>query len=472
MNLICDIKKRQVGLIFILLSGILLLSLASCKKYLDKKPIQRLAVPNTLTDLQALLDNETQVGASPGDLEFVADNYYMTSQSWATDPSVNERLTYIWDKDAQVSTSLVWSSPYFVIYEANLVLSQLSNIAIDESNKLTYNNVKGTALFYRSFQFHQLAQLFCPPYSNSASTEPGIVLRLVPEVTAISVRSTVQQTYDQIISDLKTAALLLPSTSLFPTRPSKATAYAELARVYLSMRDYTNAGKYADSCLSIYNSLLDYNKLNLSTPPGTSAFPIYSSNPEILYISYLGSEPDIPRDAHQEFIDSSLYQSYDVNDIRKTAFFGANSGANTGTYYWRGCYFNYSLSTAVFDGLATDEIYLIRAECSARAGNAAAAMVDLNTLMRNRWKTGTYTDATATDANDALNKVLRERRKELLFRGLRWSDLRRFNLEGANITLKRIINGATYTLPPNDPRWVLLIPDVEVQRSGLSQNPR
>jgi hypothetical protein len=60
----------------------------------------------------------------------------------------------------------------------------------------------------------------------------------------------------------------------------------------------------------------------------------------------------------------------------------------------------------------------------------------------------------------------------LLFRNLRWSDLRRFNLEGANITLKRIINGTSYTLPPNDLRWVLLIPDLETSRSGIPQNPR
>ncbi len=69
-----------------------------------------------------------------------------------------------------------------------------------------------------------------------------------------------------------------------------------------------------------------------------------------------------------------------------------------------------------------------------------------------------YSVLIAIDAEEAKVKVLQERRKELIFRGTRWSDLRRLNLEGAGIGLNRIINGVTYTLPPNDARWVMLIP--------------
>ena len=68
--------------------------------------------------------------------------------------------------------------------------------------------------------------------------------------------------------------------------------------------------------------------------------------------------------------------------------------------------------------------------------------------------------------------ILLERRKELLMRGLRWMDLKRLNMEGAAITLTRTVNGQVYTLPPNDLRYALPIPEDVIAISGMQQNPR
>src|SRR5699024_1246882 len=116
--------------------------------------------------------------------------------------------------------------------------------------------------------------------------------------------------------------------------------------------------------------------------------------------------------------------------------------------------------------------YLIRAECYARQGNATQAMNDLYTLLVTRWKTGTYVPFTASGAKEALHIILGERRKELLFRGLRWMDIKRLNREGAHIVLKRIINGKVFTLPPNDNRYALPIPEDIISLTGMKQNPR
>ncbi len=127
-----------------------------------------------------------------------------------------------------------------------------------------------------------------------------------------------------------------------------------------------------------------------------------------------------------------------------------------------------------FCGLAANEMYLIRAECLARQGNKEAALSDLNALLRKRFKTGTFTDLGAASVLDALTLVLSERRKELPFTGnIRWEDLRRLNKE-ANFrrTLTRIVSGNTYTLLPNDARYVLPIPQVEIEITGLTQNER
>jgi len=68
---------------------------------------------------------------------------------------------------------------------------------------------------------------------------------------------------------------------------------------------------------------------------------------------------------------------------------------------------------------------------------------------------------------------LKERRKELLFRGLRWTDLRRLNLDPRfAVTLARNVSGQIYSLPPEDPRYAWPIPDDEIQASGIPQNPR
>ena len=99
-------------------------------------------------------------------------------------------------------------------------------------------------------------------------------------------------------------------------------------------------------------------------------------------------------------------------------------------------------------------------------------MKDYNTLFSNRFRTGTYVNATAISVDDALNKIIPERRKELLFRDLRWTDLRRLNKDSRfAVTLSRSLNSTIYTLPPNDIRYTLPIPDYVIALNGIQQNP-
>lgn len=435
-------------------------TMVSCKKYLDEKPKQSLTVPSTLDDMRALLDNQIMNAGSPALLEFVADNYYLTNSA-LNGAGIDYRSTYSWDGQAQPPIEN-WSVPYNAVYNANFILDYLPDIKYKATEQSTFNDIEGEALFFRAFVFYQIAQMYCKPYSSTANTDAGIVLRLTANVTGTSTRATVQQTYDQVIKDLQQSVELLPATSLFTTRPNKIAAYALLARVYLTMRDYANALTYSDRVFAEKNTLLDYNTL---TPSANSYLPGFAKNPEIIFLAnsfYYLLAPGF------SVVDSTLYQSYNNNDLRKTVFFGVNAGLPS----WKGCYFPDNVTHGVFNGLATDEISLIRAECLARSGDKDNAMIELNRLMRNRWKNTSYTDMTAVDATDALSKVLIERRKELLFRGLRWPDLRRLNQDGANISLKRVANGTTYILPPNDARWVLLIPPQEITQSGIDQNPR
>jgi hypothetical protein len=95
-------------------------------------------------------------------------------------------------------------------------------------------------------------------------------------------------------------------------------------------------------------------------------------------------------------------------------------------------------------------------------------------LLSHRWRPGTFTGYTISNASEALDTILVERRKELAFRGIRWSDLRRLNKEvGRAITLTRNIGGNVYTLPPTDSLlYTLPIPPDVINDTQMQQNPR
>lgn len=437
--------------------------LASCTKYLEKKRDEGLATPASLADLQAVVNRGFLNGISAVTGEYMANDHFMTAAQYNAQ-GLSVRELYTWDSKGDGYSQTSWLELYEIIYQCNFILDYVNIVPVSNAQQQQAAQLTGDGLFGRAFAFYVLAQIYCKPYSASAATDPGIVLRTTSTVSAPSKRATVQATYDQIIADLKAAAGLLTITHPLKTEPTRMAAHALLARVYLSMRDYPNALVYAEKALAENSTLLDYNTLPAS---GASVIPLPPANPEVLFISTGGH---VLFDVPFSNVDSTLYASYAANDLRKSAFF--TPSGNTGK--WKGSY-GVAYDGAphgVSTGPTVDELYLIRAECKARAGDKDAAMADLNALLVKRWRTGTYTDLAAADAADALQKVLTERRKELLFRDLRRSDLRRFNLEGANISLTRIINAVAYTLAPDDKRWVALIPEREIMYSGIEQNPR
>lgn len=234
------------------------------------------------------------------------------------------------------------------------------------------------------------------------------------------------------------------------------------------MGDYDNSLKYADSALSISSSLIDYNTIPPPSATATiTAFGMFNVE-DIFHAT--GQGVGIFSTTNW-MCDSSLYSSYAANDLRKTLFFVASKN-QPNTFAFRGAY-DVSASYPVA-GIVTDEVYLMKAECLARSGNFATAMDVLNAMLVTRWKTNTYQKITATDKDDALKKVLTERRKELVQRNnIRWMDIKRLNIDPVYaVTLTRKVKGVSYTLPPNDLRYALLIPITVIQNSGIEQNKR
>ncbi|WP_343304402.1 RagB/SusD family nutrient uptake outer membrane protein [Chitinophaga niabensis] len=442
----------------IVVLSMLCLSTSCDKDWLDEKPDKNLTVPETLNDFEAMLDNTAINGRSALSIgEVASDGHYVLESRWASGFDNNLVNAYTWTKNRPNIAIVDWNSPYNFIIVSNVILEGAEKIESTASISEQRNRIIGGALFNRSRQLFELAQVFIPPFNTAtASSDIGLPIRTEADITIPTVRSTVKETYDRIIADLLIAKDLLPTTPRYKTRASKPAVFAQLARVYLSMKDYSNAGKYADSCLKIYSTLLDYSKINLN------ANFIGVFNDEVIFHS-LGSAYNILTSSAK--IDKSLFDTYAANDLRKKAFFRTESA---GTIIFKGNYSNNS--TSYFFGLATDEVYLIRAEALARSGAKEDALKYLNLLLKRRYDM-TFAPVTAVDANDALVKILKERKKELFLRGQRWTDLRRLNTEQQfSEILTRTIGGNTYTLEPNSYKYTFPIPDDVVQLSGIQQN--
>lgn len=445
---------------------LLSLGLFSCKKdWLSAKPDISIVTPSTVQDLQALLDNSSVFNTSNPVLgEMSADDYFVPQSRYPLLPTATEKNAYVWAADIfNGEPSGDWNIPYSQVFYANVVLESLSTLSASPAVQKDLDNARGSALFYRAFAFYNLAQEFAKPFmQGSLGSDPGIPLRLHSDINEPSLRSSVQNTYDQITNDLKAAIPLLPDTPLYKTRPSRVAAYGLLARTYLSMGAYPDALAYADSCLKHYNTLIDYNTLDT-----TRTYPFHRFHGEDIYHAemslYTLFNPNPPNFG----VDTTLYASYEQNDLRRSVLFTRRNGIIT----FRGSYSGNAYK--LYSGLATDEMLLIRAECYARKGATDQAMQDLNTLLSARYRRGTFMPLSAGSADDALTQILKERRKELPLRGLRWTDLRRLNQEARfQTTPERIINGFTYSLAPESNRYVLPIPLQEIQLSGIAQNPR
>lgn len=446
---------------FLLIPFLAILCLGCDKSFLDKKPNKALLVPETISDLQAILDNPSVMNVAPGISVFSADDFVNTG---SLNDLINpfERTVYLWEENVYNGVADIpdWSSIYTQVLYANIVLEGIEKLNNIDRQGIQGKNIEGGALFFRGRAFLSLLDHFSFPYNQSVISSPGIVIRTQADVTKSSFRSTIGESYQQAENDLLAAYGLLSNTVQVKNRPGKRAAGAMLARLYLHKGDYERADRYASECLAIDNQLLDYNTLNAGL---ANPFPLIlpNGNPEaILYSIPIGYSIFF---SSQTIVDPALFSMYASNDLRRSLFFNA-----TGNF--RGSYVG---NTNFFTGLSNDELYLIVSECRVRKGDISGAVQILNTLLEKRFRTGSFVPVASTSPSEFLKIVLNERRKELVGRGTRWLDLRRLNQDPAySTTLTRRLGNTIYTLLPGSNRYTFPIPDNEVLINGLVQNPR
>lgn len=443
--------------------GIFLWSLCcqSCTKFLDEKPQLSAATPDKEEDLRALLDFESQINLYyPGLIELGTDDYYLNNDTY-NNMLASFQEAYRWDKEMITTDIAYWRACYNTIMIANIVLE-----GVERLKPIKNKDIEGEALFVRGLAHFYAAQLYCPLYNKAVDSHFGLPIRLTSDFNVPVTRATVHETYKQIIDDIKGAIPNLRDQAAEINRPGKRAAYAALARIYLSIADYEQARYYANECLRINADLMDFNTIDAKLN-----YPITPKNVEMIYYGSTISG-SAALNSSRARIPMEVYNLFDANDLRKVIYF---KSVNATEYAFKGYYSG--RSATYFAGFANDELFLIRAECNARLGATEAALVDINKLLENRIRKGSFAALKLSDPEDLLRLILNERRKEMLFRGVRWSDLRRLNLEpdhAVNLVREVTANGETkrYELPANDARYLYPIPTEVISQSNIEQNPR
>jgi len=430
--------------------------LVSCNNFLDIKPDSKMAIIESKQDLWTLLDNELVFNSVSVLGEDLADNYYVSDQTWNSSANQAVRNKYVWNSTE--NDDIGWSVLYSKVYNANVVLEGTETIK-REIPENDYREIMGTALFYRSLFFYELLSVYAMPYKIGATDSYlGIPLRTTADINQNFQRSTVKESLDLILRDMEMAGNYLKESSGSITRPSRLAVWSQMARIYLDIADYDHAMEYAGKVLDLADELLDYNLIDQD-----QKVPFDHSNREVLHLTY-GYSSFLTQS--RGIVDSTLYKSYAVGDRRKGSFFTTGKG---GTTIFKGSY-TQGAGTH-FTGTTTAEMYLVFIESAIKKNRLDLAQERLLFYLGHRYASGS---APSVDGNreTLLKLVHAERRKELVFRNRRWNDVKRFNLEGEDILLRRSLNGKSFEIPANSNRYAMLIPIEVIKLGGIIQNDR
>jgi hypothetical protein len=424
----------------IILLILAVLACSSCEKFLDVKP-KGIILPEKVADYEAILNSPSLTKTFSIDLLNFVDDNLNTFTATTTSAAANG---YYWRPILTVNERAspeVWGPAYRSIYSANVIINGLKT-AIDGTDAQK-QSINAEALVIRANCYLDLLTVFAKAYNPAtAGSDPGL-----PMVTSTDVndkapsRSSLKATLDAIISDAATAIPALPTSNLNRYRVTKYVAYGLLTRIYLYMADFVNAKKYNDLALTAPHALLNYNSYSAS-----NAFPVYELSSEVLWErTAVSGSPTFM------LYSTELKGYFDSNDLRYQ-FLTVTNNNGLGRASFPGQY-NF--------GITFPEMYLTRAELLAREGKFNEAMDVVNMLRKNRVKIAAYVDQTATTGEEALIKVLAERRREGAYSGLRWFDMKRLDQDGRMPEVKRL-NPTTLvveaTLAPKSPNYTFEIP--------------
>lgn len=363
-----------------------------------------------------------------------------------------------------------YASYYNVIFRANTVLSNLENASDARAPQF-----EGESKFVRAYAYFNLVRLFGDiPLASE-------VIAVADETTAFT-RMPVSDVYTLIVSDLTTAAANLDNSN--KNRASKAAAQALLAKVHLTIGNYTDAQVLLEDIIASNEFSLEENFQDIFYSEG--------NDETIFAIGFVSDNGNDSQNFSAEWLNSvgrSSGLNYVTADAR-TAF-STLGGPTRSAYSFRidaAQTTQYQVVKYLPDG---DEDLGIEPTSSdpTLAGNdwivlryADVLLMHVEAIMAGR--DGPITDANAIASFQAIRDraglttpvvsiskqdLADERRVELAFENHRLFDLIRLGLAESVLGAFATANGHTFTA--ND----LLLPipqrEINLSKGALSQNP-
>lgn len=374
------------------------------------------------------------------------DDYQYNNIGGSNRASFYYDMTYQTASEFSSSTSssnVAWKSPYIVIGRANRIIAAAEGGALSDAAeaKATIDQYAAEAKVLRALAHFDLVRIYGKPYTEDQGASLGVPLVTgVLESNAKPARSTVAEVYTQVVKDLTEAiSSNALATETEPGYVSVWGAKAILSRVYLNMGDYANALSVAEDIIKNSGAALwtrdQYFKAWDASTPNESEFLFrlnVAGSTDSNDLNGIGNLQQ--REGYKEMVATKKFVDMltsDPEDVRNDMFLPATAAEEVATYGTNKVYLNKLRgqggnlrNVTIVPIIRLSEVYLTAAECAFRNNDKTKAVEYLNDLVKNRTTT---VASLATVDNITLDRILIERRKELIGEGQRYFDALRNN---------------------------------------------
>lgn len=444
-----------------------------CDDYLDKAPDDRLEV-NSLDKVEASLVAAYQNTRSYRFTDLSTDNATL-AENIPIEYDITEDL-YTWsrnfrDQEHQDAPSEYWRATYKSIANANLALESLEKVSVDDNLNAKVMALRGEALVMRAYCHFMLVNLFAKHYDKeTAASDLGIpyVTKIENKLEVNYIRESVQEVYNKIEKDLELGLSLMKEgdANINKYRFTIQTAYAFAARFYtfrnandedvikalafarLAIEKFggTKVMRFWNDYYSDANGPVDIEKQEVGMPQASYTWT--SSN--FKYGMTLDTKAILDQNPF------SLSDARINNGYKRSG----NGWTSVGAFiYVKGK--NGMTATDIFP-LA--EVVLNAAEALVRQKDFANAKLMFDAIGEISYRG--YDDKSLTseklqnfykgesEQDNWIQHLLFERRKMFLSKGLRWFDLKRYEIDvehklkdGTVIKLSEIAPNKDYQIP-------------------------